>query len=123
MQRVYQPPITSVISPRNKVINKKEQAATNFQELLHDQVKGLKISKHAHTRLAERAIRIEETTWDRIYQKVSEAKHKGIKDSLVLVGEAALVVNTTNNTVITAMNRQEASDHIFTNINGAIVMN
>ncbi|WP_261132835.1 TIGR02530 family flagellar biosynthesis protein [Bacillus sp. Marseille-Q3570] len=123
MQRVYQPPITSSIPPRNKVIYKKEQIRTNFQHLLQSQVQELKVSKHANARLAERNIKIEQPTWERINEKITEAKHKGIKDSLVLVGEAALVVNTTNNTVITAMNRQEAADHIFTNINGAIVLN
>lgn len=91
--------------------------------MLQDQLRELKISKHAQARLIERNININRSTWDRISNKVNEAEQKGIKDSLVLVNDAALVVNTQNKTVITAMNRNEAADHIFTNITGAIVIN
>ena len=47
----------------------------------------------------------------------------GIKESLVLLNNAALIVSAKNNTVITAMDREEAIDQIFTNINGTIIMN
>lgn len=123
MQRIYQTPITSAIPPRSKVVDKHQTQGANFKELLKSQIQELKVSKHANTRLAERNIMIDRPTWERINTKLTEAKQKGIKESLVLVGEAALVVNTDKNTVITAMNRQEASEHIFTNINGAIVLN
>ncbi|MCF6137112.1 TIGR02530 family flagellar biosynthesis protein [Pseudalkalibacillus berkeleyi] len=123
MQRIYQSPITSSIQPNSKVVASNKRDTSTFKDYLHGQVKELKVSKHAGTRLAERNINIDQPTWDRISIKLSEANDKGIKDSLVLVGEAALVVNTDNNTVITAMNRKEASDHIFSNINGAIVLN
>ena len=46
----------------------------------------------------------------------------GVTDSLVLTKEAALVVSAKNNTVITAMGRDEASSQIFTNINGTILI-
>ncbi|WP_390883495.1 hypothetical protein [Heyndrickxia oleronia] len=55
--------------------------------------------------------------------KVSEAKRKGVNESLVIVNNAALIVSAKNETVITAMNLQEASNQIFTNINGAIIVN
>ncbi len=125
MQRIYQTPITSAIPPNSKVVKNGQNSNTNFKDILKNRVQSqeLKVSKHANSRLAERNITIDQMTWDRINKKLSEAKQKGIKDSLVLVGDAALVVNADNHTVITAMNRHEASEHIFTNINGAIVMN
>lgn len=82
----------------------------------------LSVSKHAQMRLDERAITIDSQTWDKMEEKVSEAKSKGVTDSLVLLKEAALIVSAKNNTVITAMNRAEASAHIFTNINGTIIL-
>ncbi|HET7657976.1 MAG TPA: flagellar protein, partial [Bacillales bacterium] len=54
--------------------------------------------------------------------KVLQARQKGITDSLVVTKNAALVVSAKNNTVVTAMDRKEASTHIFTNINGTILM-
>lgn len=82
----------------------------------------VKLTKHAKQRLEERDIQLSHGKWEMIHQKMSEAKQKGITDSLVLTKEAALVVNADQNTVITAMNRKEARSHIFTNINGTILL-
>ncbi|KYD00012.1 flagellar protein [Heyndrickxia sporothermodurans] len=83
----------------------------------------LTISKHASERLRQRGIQIDSSQWNKIGQRVSEAKNKGINESLVIVKNAALIVSAKNETVITAMNLQEASEQIFTNINGAIIVN
>ncbi len=83
---------------------------------------GLTISKHAKERLEQRGIRINASKWEQISEKVMEAKKMGVNDSLVLLENAALIVSAKNETVITAMNRAEATTHIFTNINGTILM-
>ncbi|WP_342512600.1 TIGR02530 family flagellar biosynthesis protein [Sporosarcina sp. FSL K6-1522] len=82
----------------------------------------LKISKHATERLAERNIHISDAEWAHVTEKVNEAKRKGIKESLVLMEQAALIVSAKNSTVITAMDRMEAKDQLFTNIDGTIVL-
>jgi flagellar operon protein len=82
----------------------------------------LKISKHAQDRMSERHINISDEKWATISKKVNEAKQMGIKDSLVLTDKAAMVVSAQNNTVITVMNREEATKQIFSNINGTIVL-
>ena len=96
----------------------------HFKEFLANEIndKTLKISKHAHERLNQRHITISEADWSLIENKIYEASQMGVKDSLVLVNEAALIINTQNNTVITAMDREEAKTQIFTNINGTIIM-
>jgi len=82
----------------------------------------LKISKHASERLAERNIHISDAEWAHVTEKVNEAKLKGIKESLVLMDQAALIVSAKNSTVITAMDRIEAKDQLFSNIDGTIVL-
>ena len=82
----------------------------------------LKVSKHATERLTERNITISEAEWAHVTDKVNEAKAKGIRDSLVLMDQAALIVSAKNSTVITAMDRKEAKDQLFTNIDGTIVL-
>lgn len=82
----------------------------------------LTISKHAQLRMNQRNIEIDSVTWNKIEQKVQEAKKMGVTDSLVLTTNAALVVSNKNNTVITAMERQDATKQIFTNINGTILI-
>ncbi|UJL47942.1 flagellar protein [Virgibacillus sp. NKC19-16] len=93
-----------------------------FREILADK-QNLKISKHAQQRMNERNIYLNESQWSAITEKMDEAKGKGVTDSLVLTNDAALLVSTKNNTIVTALNREEATSRIFTNINGAIVIN
>ncbi|WP_373896022.1 TIGR02530 family flagellar biosynthesis protein [Virgibacillus natechei] len=94
----------------------------NFRDILSDQ-QNVKISKHATQRMDERNIQLNENQWSAITEKMDEAKGKGVTDSLVLTNDAALVVSTKNNTVVTALNREEATNKIFTNINGTILIN
>lgn len=106
----------------NKTTKHKE---TSFQNVLEQQMQldnPLKLSKHAQKRLQERDVVVTASEWEHISKKVMEAKDKGVTDSVVLTKEAALVVSAKNNTVITAMKREEATSHIFTNINGTIVV-
>ncbi|MCL1695460.1 MULTISPECIES: TIGR02530 family flagellar biosynthesis protein [unclassified Lysinibacillus] len=90
------------------------QKATNQQEL--------KVSKHANERIIERKIAISEQEWQAVSDKVFEAHSKGVKQPLVLMDQAALIVSAKNATVITAMDRTEAKQQIFTNIDGTIVL-
>ena len=69
-----------------------------------------------------RDISITESEWDLISNKVNEAKSKGVNQPLVLLDHAALIISARNNTVITAMDRNEAKEQLFTNIDGTIVL-
>lgn len=109
-----------ILQTRKKVQHT-ETSQISFKEALEKET-SLVISKHAQKRLDERNISIQDSKWKEIQMKISEAKTKGIRDSLVVTNNAALIVNVPNNTVITAMNRDEASSQIFTNINGTIIL-
>ena len=102
----------------------KPEKNVSFHELLSNELKDtqLKISKHAHERLNQRQIILSDDDWSSIEKRIGEARRMGVNDSLVLVSEAALIINAKNNTVITAMDREEAKAQIFTNINGTIIM-
>jgi flagellar operon protein len=120
--RIHQVPQQHALSI--PAVNKSEKnVSVNFKDILAKEQQGLKISKHAVERLNERNISINENQWRTIEQKVHEAKQKGITDSLVVMNEAALLVSAKNNTVVTALDRDEATSRIFTNINGTILIN
>ena len=103
-----------VTSPKQSFLQHLQEATVKTE---------LKVSKHANQRLAERNIHISEAEWQLVSEKVSEARSKGVNDSLVLMDQAALIVSAKNATVITAMNRTEAKNQLFTNIDGTIVLN
>ena len=126
-QQVYRPLTQPLIhgdykKPDKSVRTQQTNFAAELQSALKPNSEGLTISKHARQRLEQRGINIDEARWNQIGEKIKEAKSMGVKDSLVLVDDTALIVSAKNNTVITAMNRAEATAQIFTNINGTILM-
>ncbi|MGJ9458863.1 TIGR02530 family flagellar biosynthesis protein [Oceanobacillus sp. CF4.6] len=120
--RIHQVPQNALQYPA-VTKTKQSDATSSFQEILTQQQQPLKISKHASQRLTERNIHIDDKQWQMIGEKVQEAKEKGITDSLIVTNKAALLVNAKNHTVVTAMDREEATSRIFTNINGTILIN
>ncbi|MBS4193988.1 TIGR02530 family flagellar biosynthesis protein [Lederbergia citri] len=116
-------PIT--IQPNTRSSKTAKSSNQTFSQLLDQAValeNPLTISKHAEMRMGQRKISIEPQVWEQIGLKVNEAKQKGVKDSLVLLKNAALIVSAKNNTVVTVMDRQEAGSQIFTNIDGTILL-
>ena len=102
------------------------QAQTSFEEILQkhqaQQTEEVRFSKHASNRLSDRNIELTAQQLERLNDGAKKAGAKGIKESLVLVDRLAFIVNTKNNTVITAMDQTETNDNIFTNIDGAVLM-
>lgn len=110
-----------------KLQNIKQQPVTNNTKFAHylgtfTNNEAMKVSKHATERMQLRDISITESEWDLITTKVNEAKSKGVNQPLVLLDHAALIVSARNNTVITAMDRNETKEQVFTNIDGTIVI-
>lgn len=82
----------------------------------------VRFSKHAQGRLATRQIQLNDSQVARIADGMQKAGEKGIKDSLVIMDQLAFIVNVPSNTVITALDRTESKDSIFTNIDGAVIV-
>lgn len=108
--------------PSSRHISTKPKLKQSFQSILNQETSELTLTKHAKERMVERNIVMNEAKWQSIASQVKKAKAKGITDSLVLTDEAALVVSAKNQTIITVMNREEATEKIFTNINGTIII-
>ena len=80
----------------------------------------MKISKHAAMRLEARNISLDALRLEKLRTAVDRAQAKGVKDSLVVMEDVALLVNIPNRTVITAVKQSELKENVFTNIDGAV---
>ena len=98
-----------------------KQAGLNgaFDAILTDR---LKVSGHAQTRLASRNIELGKAEWERVLGGVDKAAEKGAKESLVMLDDIALVVSVRNRTVITAMDKDNLLNNVFTNIDSAVIV-
>ncbi|MFC5401941.1 TIGR02530 family flagellar biosynthesis protein [Cohnella soli] len=93
---------------------------TSFREILSRQQ--LKFSHHAEQRLQQRGIKLLPEQVERIASAVDQAAAKGAKDSLVLFKDIAMIVSVPNRTVVTAMDGNAMKEHIFTQIDSAVVV-
>lgn len=108
----------------NPTVNRpKEKDKSSFDEVLKGKISetsDIKFSKHAQMRLDTRNIKISDDQKQKISRALDKAEEKGVKDSLVMVDDIALVVSVRNRTVITAVNSNELKENVFTNIDGAV---
>jgi len=104
--------------------NNSTKPAVSFGDYLKESMDSteIKFSKHAEGRLASRNINLSKEQKVKLGAAVSKADQKGIKDSLVMMDNIALVVNVKSRTVVTAMSSSEAKENVFTNIDGAILV-
>jgi len=100
----------------------------SFGQVLADQMAAaaaqakLKFSGHAQQRLASRNINLSNEDLQKIGDAVTRAAAKGARESLVLTDKAALVVSVPNRTVITAVDKSQLKENIFTNIDSAVIV-
>ncbi len=81
----------------------------------------IKFSKHALERVQRRGIALDPPTLGRLQEGVGRAAGKGSRDSLVLVDGTAFVVSVNNRTVVTAVGSEHMREHVFTNIDSAVI--
>jgi flagellar operon protein len=81
----------------------------------------LRFSRHALERVQRRGIDLDPATLHRLNEGVGRAAGKGSRDSVVLVDGTAFVVSVPNRTVITAVGSQQMKDHVFTNVDSAVI--
>lgn len=92
-----------------------------FGDVLQKHVGELRFSSHALQRLERRGIDVSGGVLDRLRSGVERAAGKGSRESVVLVDGTAFVVSVRNRTVITAVDRDHMKDHVFTNIDSAVI--
>ncbi len=119
-------PYTKGISS-NRVDQAKEGVKNNqgFREILKasiESTKDIKFSKHAARRMQERNIKLSNVQLYKMENALEKAQIKGAKDSLLLMGNTAFIVNVPSRTIVTAIDNVDTQDNVFTNIDSAIII-
>lgn len=95
--------------------------APGFGDVLAERTAGVQFSGHALQRIQRRGIDLGPQTLVRLQEGVSRAAAKGGRESVVFVDGTAFVVSVRNKTVITAVDPAHMRDHVFTNIDSAVI--
>jgi flagellar operon protein len=96
-------------------------AGPGFGAVLARRTAGVQFSGHALQRIERRGIDIGPQTLVRLQEGIARAQSKGARESVVLVDGTAFVVSVRNKTVITAVDPAHMRDHVFTNIDSAVI--
>ena len=93
----------------------------SFKKVFDKELQQLKYSKHTQQRLESRNIELNEADRTKLENAVNRADEKGSNDSLVFLRDMAFIVNVKNRTVVTAIDRDNLQNNVFTNIDSAVV--
>ena len=119
------PPQNAPARARTQPVRPAAGATTGpaFADVLRDaqSTQPVQFSKHALQRLERRQLDVDPTTLNRLAGGIDRAAGKGSRDAVVLVDDTAFVCSVKNRTVITAVGRDQMKDHVFTNIDSAVV--
>ena len=96
-----------------------------FEDILKEKMNNkadFTISNHAAKRLQDRNISFNENDINNINKGINIASEKGCKDSLIIYKDVALVASVKNRTIITAVDKNESKENVFTNIDSVVML-
>jgi flagellar operon protein len=103
----------------------KKSQNQSFEKILQgtmERERNIRFSRHAQERMLRRNIFLSHMDVGKITKAMEKAQEKGVKDSLILMGNLAFIVNIPSKTVVTAIDGENIKQNIFTNIDGAVIL-
>ena len=111
----------------------KQGEKSEFKGLIEEQLRSpqvtqkdvgadVNVSSHAMKRLQERNIELDGNEYMKLKEAVSKLRAKGSHDSLVITNKAAYVIDVDKNTVVTAVDKNNMNENVFTKIDSTIFM-
>ena len=125
--RIQRPPfISRPLEPPKPRPQPQSKPTQDFEALLKQleptSPKRVAFSAHAEARLRERNIQLSPAEVQQLGEAVSKVEQKGARESLILMGDLAFVVNVKQRNVITVLDGAHMRERVFTNIDSAIII-
>ena len=128
--------VGNILPGTSAIPNKPDKASgpSGFEKTLDDAIKsqpkpespalqdGVKFSQHALDRMASRGITFKPEEISKLNEAIDRAAKKGSKESLILMGDNALIVSIKNKTIVTAMDKDAMKENVFTNIDSTMIL-
>ena len=118
---------TSNVNAKNS--QKMPEHINDFKNILEKRVESeiaqdeLKLSTHAKKRLEERNLGFDGNEFLKLKDAIGKLKEKGGHDSLVVTDKAAYIVDVDKQTVVTAIDKNDMSQNVFTKIDSTYFIN
>jgi len=104
-----------------RTVSGRRAAGNDFRKALEEAARRgkVRLSAHAAERLARRNITLSAGDIDRVSRAADRLASKGGREALVLMDSVGFILDVTNRTVVTAIERQGLKENVFTNIDSA----
>ncbi len=99
-----------------------------FRDLLKEKTSpleketGIHLSTHAARRLKERNLEMDSAEFFKLKDAFQKLREKGGQDSLVITDKAAYIVDVPNQKVVTAIDKNNIVDNVFTKIDSTVLV-
>lgn len=109
----------------NEKLQSEKSAPAALSEFQNSQVsnENIQLSTHAAKRLKERNIEIDSAEFFKLKGAIETLKTKGGRDSLVITPKAAYIIDVNKNTIVTAVDKENMSENVFTKIDSTMILN
>jgi flagellar operon protein len=108
---------TQPVTPKASTVTSTE--GTSFLETLEN-VQRVHFSNHAQSRMQSREINLNSDNVNRLSDAIDKAEKRGGKSSLVMVDDLAFIVNVQSRTVVTALDKNQRGEGVFTQIDSVV---
>ena len=103
----------------------KDGKTPEFSKVLNEKLKtsqGVNFSSHAMQRIEQRKLNLTAEHMTRLDRGVENLQLKGSQNSLVLMDNNAFIVSVKNKTVVTAIDKTETVNNVYTNIDSVTIV-
>jgi len=113
----------------SKLNIKKAGDVSDFEALLNNKTSALKqnnkieFSKHALKRIDERKMNVDGNEYLKLQDAMGKLKAKGGKESLVITKNGAYILDVNKGRVVTAMDKEQLKENVFTKIDSTLFLN
>lgn len=83
----------------------------------------VEFSLHALKRIKQRNLEMNNDEYLKIKGAIEKLRNKGGQDSLVVTNKAAYIVDVANNKIVTAMDKEDMAENVFTKIDSTLFVN
>lgn len=109
-------------SPQQRTGSTPAAGGAKFADILRGKLEGLKWSAHAQQRLQSRGISLNDRDRQLLDGALAKAAEKGSRNSLFLLRDVGLVVSVQNKTVVTAVDKADLKERVFTDIDSTVIV-
>lgn len=125
MNSKIQPLQPKKVENQNKNFQVEKGSVQDFKQILNEKLKtsqGVNFSAHAMQRMEQRELNLTPEHISRLDRGVENLQSKGSQNSLVLIDNNAFIVSVKNKTVVTAIDKSEAVNNVYTNIDSVTIV-